>query len=347
MARIIYGVCGEGMGHATRSRPILEHLTKKHDVKIFSSGKALKYLSNNFKGVNEIEGLFMKYRDNAVNEVWTVLFNISNTFKIIGSIKKVMKTIDRFKPDIVISDYDIVAVYAAFLKGIPVINIDNQHICGKTEIDFPKRLWLNYVQTRIVNKLAVPYAKYYFVTTFFYPKTMSKDVFLFPPILRDEISGMKVKNRDYILVYQTSDSNKKLIKTLKEIDERFIVYGFDMEKRDKNITFRKFIDKRFFTELRECRAIITNGGFTLMTEAIHLEKPVLSIPVKRQFEQTTNAIYLERLGYGRYAKYATYEIIIDFINNLGAYKKNLKKYRKEDNSGILKELDSIISDVSS
>ena len=35
--RILYGVVGEGMGHATRSRVLLEELTKEHEVHIVVS----------------------------------------------------------------------------------------------------------------------------------------------------------------------------------------------------------------------------------------------------------------------------------------------------------------------
>ena len=38
---ILYGVVGEGMGHATRSRVVIEHLrTKGHQVKVVVSGRA-------------------------------------------------------------------------------------------------------------------------------------------------------------------------------------------------------------------------------------------------------------------------------------------------------------------
>ena len=39
--RILYGVVGEGMGHAMRSRVVLEHLVGLgHDVEIMASGRA-------------------------------------------------------------------------------------------------------------------------------------------------------------------------------------------------------------------------------------------------------------------------------------------------------------------
>ncbi len=44
--------------------------------------------------------------------------------------------------------------------------------------------------------------------------------------------------------------------------------------------------------------MLTNGGYTLMSEALFLGKPVFSLPVAWQFEQWLNARHLEDLGYG-------------------------------------------------
>ena len=52
MATIIYGVLGEGMGHATRSSAVIEYLLKKgHHVHIFTSNRAVDFLSKKFKNV--------------------------------------------------------------------------------------------------------------------------------------------------------------------------------------------------------------------------------------------------------------------------------------------------------
>ena len=37
--KILYGVVGEGFGHATRSRTIIEHLSRSHDVLIVASAR--------------------------------------------------------------------------------------------------------------------------------------------------------------------------------------------------------------------------------------------------------------------------------------------------------------------
>jgi len=65
--KILYGVVGEGMGHATRSRVILDHLSPDHEIMIVASGKAEDYLKRHFPDVVEIEGLRISYEKGAVD----------------------------------------------------------------------------------------------------------------------------------------------------------------------------------------------------------------------------------------------------------------------------------------
>lgn len=51
-------------------------------------------------------------------------------------------------------------------------------------------------------------------------------------------------------------------------------------KNDGNLQFKNFNEDEFYRDLASCRAVITNGGFSLMTEALYLQKPILSVPVK-------------------------------------------------------------------
>ncbi len=64
--RILYGVVGEGMGHAMRSRVVLEHLfAQGHEVEIMASGRAVDFLDKRFRAkgdVHRIHGLHMILR---------------------------------------------------------------------------------------------------------------------------------------------------------------------------------------------------------------------------------------------------------------------------------------------
>ena len=68
--------------------------------------------------------------------------------------------------------------------------------------------------------------------------------------------------------------------------------------REDHLHWRPFSDEGFVADLASARAVIGGGGFTLMSEAIYLGKPMLSLPIEDHFEQNMNARWLERLGYG-------------------------------------------------
>src|SRR5690349_193827 len=63
--RILYGVVGEGMGHAMRSRVVLEHLfASGHEVEIMASGRAAEFLRKAFAArgwVHRIHGMHIVY----------------------------------------------------------------------------------------------------------------------------------------------------------------------------------------------------------------------------------------------------------------------------------------------
>ena len=158
---------------------------------------------------------------------------------------------------------------------------------------------------------------------------------------------MKPEEGEHILVYQTSDSNLELLDILKEFDEKFIVYGYHKSEKEGNLTFKPFNEDEFFEDLASARAVITNGGFTLISEALYLGKPILSIPVKKQFEQLLNAIFLKRLGYGEFHEDPDRENIEEFLSKLDVYRENIKIHFKHDrNQSIFRELDLIIEEFS-
>jgi uncharacterized protein (TIGR00661 family) len=75
--RILYGVVGEGMGHAMRSRVLLEHLARQgHEVEIMASSRAADFLGKRFEGVHKIHGFHIIYEENRVRRGRTVWSNV-------------------------------------------------------------------------------------------------------------------------------------------------------------------------------------------------------------------------------------------------------------------------------
>ena len=79
MARILYGVQGEGRGHSSRSRIIIEHLIARgHQVRIFTSHKGYDYLSRHFDDVVQIMGLGFVFDGDRLDILKTLQKNIQD-----------------------------------------------------------------------------------------------------------------------------------------------------------------------------------------------------------------------------------------------------------------------------
>ena len=344
MARILYSVAGEGNGHAFRSKAVIEHLLKKNKVHVFSHGKGYRYL-NKFFPAKRILGLHIAYIANNTSSILTFLYNFFKfPFMFLWNLRLIYEFI-KFKPDIVISDFEPFVNYFSYLFGKPLISIDNQHMITCAKIPKLKGQQLYYWWVKSVIHFFVPTACHRFITTFFYPKCKAKNVSLVEPILRKEILNARPKKGKHIFVYQTSKTYSLLFHVLKETDEKFIVYGFDKNEKDKNVIYRQFNDKRFLKDLTQSKAVIINGGFTLMGEALYLKKPVLSVPVKKQFEQNLNAHYLQKMGFGKYVEEVTLINFFEFMRDLSKYEKNLKKFKHNKNKDFFKDLDKKIKEL--
>lgn len=67
MAKIIYGVSGEGSGHSSSAREMLSHLISRgHSVKVVSCGRGYQNLSDDFDTLR-VAGLRIVSADNRVS----------------------------------------------------------------------------------------------------------------------------------------------------------------------------------------------------------------------------------------------------------------------------------------
>ena len=343
--KIFYSVCGEGMGHAVRSGVILEELTKKENkekyaIYIFSSDRSYRYLKNKFDNVYEIGGFNTVYENNEVKNKRTLLNAIKATPNNLKENYGILfKKAREVKPNIIISDFENYSSILSKLINVPLISLDNINIITQTFIDYPPHHRQDMLKAKSVIRSYIMRPKRYIITSYFFPKIKNPDkATIYPPVIRDKIRNLKTSYGEYVFVYQTSNSNKELIRILKEFNEKFIVYGFNKEGIEGNLTFRKFNEDKIYEDMSNAKAVITNGGFTLISEAIYLKKPIYSIPAIGNFEQLLNGFYIDKLGYGEMHEKVNVSTLENFLNNLNKYQKNLYNVKNSDNSGIIKEL---------
>ena len=353
--RLLYGVVGEGMGHATRSRVVLGHiLSRGHEVRVVVSGRAHRFLTEAFRGragieVREIAGLVLAYRGNEMDPWGSVRANLR------GALGKVRRNLDAvaalaeegFEPRAVISDYESWTYLYGRSRRIPVVDIDNIQALRRCRHprEIAAGLRTDFAVARIATGLRLPGAWHYLVPTFFSPPVRMPRTTLVPPILREAILAARREPRAHVLVYQTSTRNEALVPLLRRLPGEFRVYGMAREGREGNATLRAFSETGFVEDLRTARAVLAGGGFSLMSEAVHLGVPMLSVPVVHQAEQVMNARWLRRLGYGDCAEAFTEGAIAGFLADLPVREKALASYGPRDNSMTFACLDELLARV--
>jgi uncharacterized protein (TIGR00661 family) len=347
--RILYGVVGEGMGHAMRSRVILDELVKKHDVEVVVSGRAYDYLkqrAGDHLNVQKVWGYTLVYEDNEVSKFKTAVANLKGA--VTGwpeNIRAYVELTERFEPEVVISDFESWSYLFGQRHGLPVISVDNMQVINRCQHDAEilAGMRTEFELTRAIVKTKVAGAFHYHVTTFFYPPIRKERTSLHPPILRPEILAAKGEPGDHLLVYQTSTSNTALPELLRACGRECRIYGLrrDLkeELRDGNLRYRPFSETAFIEDLRTARGVIASAGFTLMGEAIYLHRPTLAVPVRKQFEQVLNARYLEREGYGLAADELTEARLGEFLERIPDCERKLAAYHQEGNNDLLAALD--------
>ena len=137
MVRILFFVCGVGLGHAGRSQVIIKELMKKHKVRVVSYGDGYNFLQKDFPQMDKLDWFEYKYKKNL--KIWKLgtLASIApklpmTTYK---NYKKIMQIWKEFRPDLVVSDFDYNGLIAARLKRVPCILISNLHVI---DYIFPK-----------------------------------------------------------------------------------------------------------------------------------------------------------------------------------------------------------------
>ncbi len=348
--KILYGVPGEGMGHATRSKVILTHLLKKHDVRIVSSRRAYEFLNKIFPGkAYKIEGFQIAYENGGVSFLKTLNETLKKGPKsLMENFSKYFEIVNEFMPDLIISDFESFSYYFGKYNKIPIISIDNMQVIDrcKLEIKIPSEEKINYNVAKNIIKFKVPDCRNYLITSFFQPPIVKENTSFIPPILREEIIKAKTNYSNHILVYQTSTSQSNLIKLLQEISkEKFHVYGFNKEEKHGNVELKPFSEEAFIKDLASAKAVISNGGFSLISEAVYLKKPVCSYPISKQFEQFVNAAYIDFLQYGKHLNTFTADGIKAFLYELELYREKINNYTQDGNKETLQKLDEIIDSI--
>jgi len=306
MASIVYSICGEGRGHATRARAVVEGLRAHHRVTLFASGCAHDMLERYCRETNvalhRIPGLHFEYtRSGRVALFRTVGAAAGFKLAVGGYVRAVRPALERIAPDLVVADFEPILPRAARQLGIPFVSFDHQHYLVVSDLSaLPRGL-------RQRAALAAPFVRALYdwqtatiVSSFYAPplKRAYADTTLVGTLIRPEIAGLRPDRGQHLVAYMRRQASPDVLEALRACGREVRLYGLGARPAEGNLRFASIDERRFVDDLASCDAVVSTAGNQLVGEALYLGKPMLVLPEARNFEQAVNAHFLEQSGAG-------------------------------------------------
>lgn len=190
MAKILYGIAGEGFGHGSRSELMGRRLLEAgHEVLFAASRKSLHYLQQCFpKRVCEVYGLSFVYREGRVHSLATAWQNIRDYRKGLGVNRGLFRNqVRSFRPDCVISDFEPFCSWWAWRNRIPCVSIDHEHMLTMQAIEPIANHRKGRVMAQMVTRCYHARADAYIILNFFKSPLKNPRAVLTPPVVRDVV----------------------------------------------------------------------------------------------------------------------------------------------------------------
>ncbi len=305
--KILYAIQGTGNGHISRAREIVPLLQQYGELDLLVSGtEAEVSLSQP-----------LKYRFHGFSFVFGTNGGVDNwaTYKLMNlpRLLKDIRSLSLKQYDLIINDFEPVSAWACKLQKIPAVSLSHQ--CSFVSPNTPRPSkwswaeWLFKYYSPTAHQVGFHFERY--------------DDFIHTPVIRSEIRNLTPTNLGHYSVYLPAYDDKILTKLLKQADKvQWQIFSKRQKTpyREANVQIFPVNNEAFNTSVASCEGLLTGGGFEGPAEALFLQKKVLMIPMKGQYEQQCNALAASRLGVP-----VIYEIDDQFIYKINNWINDDKK----------------------
>lgn len=272
-----------------------------HEVILCGGGAAKTALEERGESVVEVPALAQVIRGNRGSFARTVLRNL-RPFALGFDVPGLVERLSAHKPDLLISDFEPFATLAAELMGLSVLALNRQQAVTEARYALPRRYRNSAFLTRAAVRYLSPQNPDHILVPSFSPLELKHPAraTLIAPVIRSSVVHKTPRKGDYLLVYYNHGDIEASLRMLAQVNYSFIVYSPDPPPPSvpPNVLLKRPSAGTFEEDLAGCRGVVCTAGFNLISEALFLGKPLLVHPNRRFFEQTLNALLLERHGLG-------------------------------------------------
>jgi uncharacterized protein (TIGR00661 family) len=282
--KIFYAVQATGNGHIARAKELVPYLQRYGQVDILLSGSNsnLKVdLPVKFQG----NGVSLFYGNKGGLDYWKMAQELS-LFNIIKEARAL--PVDQY--DLVLNDFESITSLACKIKQVPSIGFGHQASFRSKQTPRPtKKDWMGEF---ILNNYAS-------ATQYIGLHFEQYDNFIYSPIIKEQVLAANPTNQGHISVYLSHYSDEVVASYLNQLpNQLFHLFSKKVKtiNQQGNIIYMP-IDNALFTQsMIYAAGVITGAGFETPAEALYLNKKLLCIPIRGQYEQLCNAEALKNFG---------------------------------------------------
>ena len=368
--RVYFAPCGIGLGHVGRCIPIARKL-KNAEMMFSTYREGVNYVKQEgFPLIKAPPIGFQVKPDGSVDFRQTVVNPgpFFASFTLLKQVNSEVKTIQHFKPDVIVSDSRISPLVAGRMLGIPRICILNEfqlitprrshylrlaRLADSIALAIVGKMWTSG-NTVLIPDFPQPYT--ICEGNLNIPKSFRKNVTLIGPILPKRPDELLTKeelrrklklplDKPVIFAPISGPTLEKAFVTgilrriLLEFPEEYeivVSYGYPSADskpiRHGNVTIYKWLPSRF-EYLKACDLVIARAGHGTITQCMCYGKPVILVPTPNHTEQLTNARQAKKLGVAQIVlqEYLTKERLLEKVQNVCKRKlaKDLHRFKKK------------------
>ncbi len=283
--KILYAIQGTGNGHISRAKEVIPALMNRAQVDILISGTESQ-VELPFEVKYKLKGIsFVFGKNGGINYFQTLRKN--NFFRIIKEIRSCK--VQQY--DMVINDFEPISAWACYFKNKICVSLSHQAILLNKKVPKPTK---KSRSGRFILRNYAPAVEQYG----FHFKSYDKHIY--PAVIRHAIRKQNRKDKRYYTVYLPAYSDEKIIKVLSKIKTvKWKVFSKHCSKpyQRKNVFVKPIkANESFERSLAWSEGILCGAGFETPAEALFLNKKLMVIPMKGQYEQAYNAKSLQELG---------------------------------------------------
>jgi uncharacterized protein (TIGR00661 family) len=236
----------------------------------------------------------------------SIAYNLLRFDKYLHSMLYIRRMIRETEADLVVNFYELLAglSYAFFPPEARMVCVAHQYLFLHPSFHFPDEHPVALAMLKFFTRLTAIGASRKIALSFRHmPDHLAGDLFVVPPLLREEVFRLPSQQGDYLHGYMLNSGYSQEVVAWHDRHPDVPLHFF-WDKQgvteevviDKGLSFHPLSDEDFLRYLAGAKAYAGTAGFESVCEAMYLGKPVLMVPT--HIEQACNAHDALRSGAG-------------------------------------------------